>query len=139
MISSSFLKPDGVPGHLRLAARQLVELVELDAEDRLERAEVAGLLGAGDVEEQHLGLLDEILRLALAALDRLLDPLRGAEQPPQHRVLLDDLGVVAGVAGDRGRRGERVDDVLAAGLLELALAARAARATVSASTGWLRS
>ncbi len=110
-------------GHLRFAARQLVELVELDAEDRLQRAEVACLLGPGDVEEQHLGPLDEILRLALAGLDRLLNRLGGAEQPPQHRVLLDDLGVVAGVAGDRGRRCERVDDVLTAGLLELALAA----------------
>ena len=111
-------------GHLRLAAGELVELVELDVEDLLERAEVPGLLGAGDVEQQHLGLLDEVLGLALATLDRLLDPLGGAEQPPQHRVLLDDLGVVAGVAGDRRRRGERVDGVLAADLLELALAAQ---------------
>ena len=93
-------------------------------EDVARASEVPRLLGAGDVEEQYLGLLDEILRLALAALDRLLDPLRGAEQAPQHRVLLDDLRVVAGVAGHRRRRGERVDRVLAADLLELALAAQ---------------
>ena len=92
-------------GHLRLAAGELLEPLGLVDEDVGDRAEVARLLGAGDVEEQLLGLLDQLLRLALAGVHRLLDPLRGAEQPPQHRVLLDDLRVVAGVAGDgRARR-----------------------------------
>ena len=111
-------------GHLRLAAGQLLEALGLVDEDLGDRAEVAGLLGAGDVEEQLLGLLDQLLRLALARVDRLLDPLRGAEQAPQHRVLLDDLRVVAGVAGDRRARGERRDGLAAADLLELVLAAQ---------------
>ena len=54
-------------------------------------------------------------------MDRLLDPLRGREQAAQQRVLLDDLRVVAGVAGGRDGRGELGDGVLAAGLRELAV------------------
>ena len=80
-----------------------LEAVDLVAEDLGDPAEVAGALLVGDLEQQALGALDQLLRLALAVVDRLLDLLRGREQPPQQRVLLDDLRVVAGVARAPGR------------------------------------
>ena len=75
----------------------------------------------GDLEKQALGALDQLVRLALAVMDRLLDSLRGREQPPKKRVLLDDLRVVPGVARDRDGGGELGDGFLAARLGELAV------------------
>ena len=88
-------------------------------EDLGEQAEVARLLFVGDVEEQLLGPLGELARLAVALVHPALDLLAGAEQPPQQRVLLDDLGVVLGVAGGRHLGRQLGDVVLAAGLLDL--------------------
>ena len=45
---------------------------------------------------------------------------RDAEQPPQHRLLLDELAVVAGVAGRGHGRRQLVHVGLAARLLQLA-------------------
>jgi hypothetical protein len=45
---------------------------------------------------------------------------RELEQPPQERLLLDEPGVIARVAGGRDRGGELVHGGLPAGRLELA-------------------
>ena len=73
----------------------------------------------GDFEEQFLGPLGEFARFAVALVDPALDLLAGAEQPPQQRVLLDDLGVVLGVAGGRDFGGQLGDVVLAARFVDL--------------------
>ena len=88
-------------------------------EDLREKAEVARLLFVGDVEEQLLGSLGELARLAVALVDPSLDLLAGAEQAAQQRVLLDDLGVVLGVAGGRDLRRQLGDVVLAPRRLDL--------------------
>ncbi len=53
-----------------------------------------------------------------ALVDPALDLLAGAEQPPQQRVLLDDLRVVLGVAGGRDLGRQLGDVVLAARLVD---------------------
>ena len=109
----------GGAGQLGLAGRELLEPVDLVVEDLREEPEVAGLLFVGDFEEQLLGPLGELARLAVALVDPALDLLAGAEQPAQQRVLLDDLGVVLGVAGGRDLGRQLGDVVLAARLLDL--------------------
>ena len=74
----------------------------------------------GGLEEEALCLLGELLGLAFARMDRLLDLLGRAEQAPQQRVLLDDPRVVAGVAGGRDLVGEALDLGAATGGVELA-------------------
>ena len=119
VIASMSRKPDGRAGHLDLAGGELLEPVDLVVEDLREQAEVARLLFVGDFEEQLLGPLGELARFAVALVDPALDLLAGAEQPPQQRVLLDDLGVVLGVAGGRDLGRQLGDVVLAARLLDL--------------------
>jgi hypothetical protein len=84
-----------------------------------EESEVAGLLFVGDVEEQLLGPLGELARFAVALMDPALDLLAGAEQAAQQRVLLDDLGVVLGVARRRHLGRQLGDVVPAPSLLDL--------------------
>ena len=74
---------------------QLLEPVDLAREDVLEHVEVLDLLLVGDVEEQALGALGELLRLALALVNRLLDRLRGGRAG----------GAGASSAGRSGRSG----------------------------------
>ena len=119
VIASMSRKPEGVPVSSSLAGRELLEAVDLVVEDLREESEVAGLLFVGDVEEQLLGPLGELARFAVALVDPALDLLAGAEQAAQQRVLLDDLGVVLGVAGGGHLGGQLGDVVLAAGLLDL--------------------
>ena len=109
----------GSAGHLELAGRELLQPVDLVVEDLREHAEVARLLFVGDFEEQPLRPLGELARLALAFVYPPLDLLPGAEQAAQQRVLLDDLGVVLGVAGGRHLGGELGDVVAPARLLDL--------------------
>ena len=103
-------------------ARDLLELVELVVEDRLDRAHLAGVLVVGDLVHRLLGLLDQVAGLALDGERLLLDVARGVEQTAQERVLLDDLRVVARVPRRRDEVGERVHEGRAARLLELARA-----------------
>ena len=117
----------GGAGQLELAGGELLQPVDLVVEDLREQAEVARLLFVGDVEEQLLGPLGELARFAVALVHPALDLLAGAEQPPQQRVLLDDLGVVLGVAGGRHLGGQLGDVVLAARLLDLRCAGPAPR------------
>ena len=111
-------KAGGGAGQLQLAGGELLEPVDLVVEDLGEQFEVARLLLVRDIEEQLLGPLGELPRFAVALMDPALDLLPGAEQAAQQRVLLDDLGVMLGVAR-RGHLGRQLGDVvLAAGLLD---------------------
>jgi hypothetical protein len=103
------------PGDRLIALRELLETVDLVAQDLRDAPEVARALLVGDLEQQALGPLDELVRLPLPIVDRLLDALRSREQPAKERVLLDDLRVVASVAGDWDRRGKLRDRLLATG------------------------
>ena len=123
-------------GQFDLAGRELLEPVDLVVEDVAEDAEVGGLLFVGDFEEQFLGPLGELARLAVALVDPALDLLAGAEQPAQQRVLLDDLGVVLGVAGGGDFGGQLGDVVFAARLRRSCCAGSAASETLSSSTGF---
>ena len=93
-------------GQLAVAAGERLEAVDLLGEDVGDLAEVAGPVLVGDLEQERLGLLDQLAGLALALVDGLLDPVRGVQQAAQERVLLDDPRVVAGVAGGRDGAGE---------------------------------
>jgi hypothetical protein len=73
-----------------------------------------------DLVHRLLRLLDQLAGLALDRKRLLLDVAGCVEQPPQERVLLDDLRVVPGVAGGRDEVRKRVHVGRAARLLELA-------------------
>ncbi len=88
----------------------------------------------GNVEEQLLGPLGKLARLAVALVDPALDLLAGAEQAAQQRVLLDDLGVVLGVAGSRDLGGE-LGDVVLPPAASIWLRCVSASVTLSSSTG----
>ena len=60
-------------------------------------------LGVRDVEQHALRVLDQLPRLAAAVVDLDLDLLRDVEQPAHRGLLLDQVRVVAGVAGGRDR------------------------------------
>ena len=109
----------GGAGHLGLAGRELLQPVDLVVQDVAEDAEVGGLLFVGDFEEEFLGPLGELARFAVALVDPALDFLAGAEQPAQQRILLDDLGVVFGVAGGGDFGGQLGDVVFAARFVDL--------------------
>ena len=119
VIASMSRKPEGVPVISSSPVESFSSRSTSSWRISREQAEVARLLFVGDVEEQLLGPLGELARFAVALVDPALDLLAGAEQPPQQRVLLDDLGVVLGVAGGRHLRRQLGDVVLAARLLDL--------------------
>ena len=101
-----------------------LELVELVVQDVLDRADLAGAVLVGDLEQARLGLLEQLAgpgpgtAKTLSWMSRVV-----VEQPAQQRVLLDDLRVVAGVARRGHEVRQRVDVRGAARLLELALLA----------------
>ena len=119
VIASMSRKPAGVPvisiSPVESFSRRSTSSWRISAE----QAEVARLLFVGDFEEQLLGPLRELPRLAGPLVDPALDLLAGAEQPPQQRVLLDDLRVVLGVAGRGHFRGKLGDVVLASRFVDL--------------------
>ncbi len=88
----------------------------------------------GDFEEQPLGPLGELARFAVALVDPALDLLPGAEQATQQRVLLDDLGVVLGVAGGRDL-GRQLGDVVLPPASSIWLRCTSDSLTLSSSTG----
>ena len=94
VIASMSRKPEGVPVISSSPVESFSSRSTSSWRISREHAEVAGLLFVGDVEEQLLGPLGELARFAVALVDPALDFLAGAEQPPQQRVLLDDLRVV---------------------------------------------
>ena len=74
-----------------------------------------------EVEDDLLGAVDELGRLARAVPAEPRDVLAGADEPAQRRHLADDLRVVRRVRRRRHERGDLVDALLAADLLELAV------------------
>ena len=119
VIASMSRKPEGVPVSSVSPVESFSSRSTSSWRISSRQPEVARLLVVGDLEEQLLGPLGELARLAVALVDPALDLLAGAEQAAQQRVLLDDLGVVLGVAGRRDLRRQLGDVVLAAGLLDL--------------------
>jgi hypothetical protein len=73
-----------------------------------------------EVEDDLLGPVDELGRLARAVPAELRDVAAGPDQPAERRGLADDLRVVVGVRGRGCERGQLVDPELAADVLELA-------------------
>ena len=110
------------------------EAVELVDQDLVDAAEVARLLLVGEYLEL-LGPLGQQTGLSLALVDPGLDLLAGSEQAPQEGVLLDDLGVVLGVAGRFGASAASWETVvLASGILDLAVLVQCLSITLSSST-----
>ena len=107
-------------GDLLALARELLELVELDVEDVVDRAEVLAAVLVRDLEDRALGDVDELARRRVVRVDAGLDLVRGAQQPAQHRVLAHDPRVLADVADRRDARRQQVDRGAAARGLELA-------------------
>ena len=68
-----------------------------------QRGVVLGRALVGDVVDLGLRAVDDVVDLALAGVADLHDLGAGLDQPAQDRLLADDLGVVAGVGGDRAR------------------------------------
>ena len=62
-------KSGGRAGELQLTCGELLEPIDLVVEDLVDAAEVARLLLVGDLEEQPLGVLGKLARLAVALAD----------------------------------------------------------------------
>ena len=113
---------DVAPGLVQLGDRlervleQLVDVREL-ARDPLLR----------EVEDDLLGAVDELDRLAGPVEAEARDVVAGADQSAQRRHLGDDPRVVRRVRGGRDERRELVDALRAAGRLERAASCRARR------------
>ena len=82
-------------------------------------AELGGGLLLGEVEEDLLGAVDQVRRLAGTFPAEAGDLAAYADEPAERCSLLDDLRVVARVGARRHERGQLVDPHLAADVLEL--------------------
>ena len=118
------VKPEGVP----VRPTSLRESSSSLSISSWRTASIGAHLGhaalVADLEQRRLGALDQLARLAAVGEHLGLDLARGVEDAAHQRVVADDAGVVEDGA-DGGHDGrQRVDVGLAAGLLELALAAQ---------------
>jgi len=84
-----------------------------------QRLVILGALALGDLIDGLLGGVHDVGDLALAGVAQLGDLDGRVDQPPQHRLVMHDLGVVGGIRGDRdgGQQVRQVD--MAAHLAEL--------------------
>ena len=71
--ASRSVKPDGVPVSPTSVLRELLELVDLVVEDRLERAHLGRAAVVADLEQHRLGALDQLARLAAVGGHVVLD------------------------------------------------------------------
>ncbi len=106
----------------RLAVGDRLDLVEDAVHDVGERDVVLARALVGDLVDLGLRLVHHVVDLALAGVADLHDLGARVDQPAQDRLLPDDLGVVAGVRGDRDVRRERVEVRRAPDALQLAAA-----------------
>ena len=113
--------------HLAVAVVDRLDLVERRLHDRAQRRVVVRGPLVGDAVDLGLGPVDDLVDLALAGVPHLGDPGAGVDEPPQDRLLAHDLGVVAGVGGDRHARREGVEVRRAADPRELAAALQLGR------------
>ena len=82
--------------------------------------ELARHAALGELEDNLLGLVDQVPRVARPLPAQPRDLLPGADQAAQSRHLADDPRVVRGVRGGRDECGELVDPDATARVLELA-------------------
>ena len=122
--ASRSVKPEGVPVSADVRLRQLLELVDLVVEDRLQRAHLRRAAVVADLEQHRLGALDQLAGLAAVGGHVVLDLAGGLQHAPEQRVLLDDARVVEHRAHRGHDRRQRMEVGLAARLLELAAAAQ---------------
>ena len=108
--SSRSAKPVGTPYNPAVAVADRLDLVEDAVHDVGERGVVLGRALVGDLVDLGLRLVDDVVDLALAGVAELDDLGAGVDEAAQDRLLVDDLGVVGGVGGDRhvGRQGVEV-------------------------------
>ena len=99
---------------------QLLELVDLIVQDRLERPHLRGAAVVADLEQHGLGALDQLPRLAVVGGHVVLDLAGGLEDAAKERMLLDDPRVVEHRTDCGDDRRERGQVALAARLFELA-------------------
>ena len=109
---------DAVEAGLAVADR--LDLVEDAVHDVGQRRVVLAGAAVGDLVDLGLRLVDHVVDLALAGVADLHDLGAGVDQPAQDRLLAHDLGVVAGVGGDRHVGRERVEVRRPADPLQLA-------------------
>ena len=107
-------------GDLDAGLVQLRDPLEALLQQRLDVAEVARDALLREVEDELLGLVDELRRLARALPAEPRDLAADADEPAQRRHLADDLRVVGDVRGRGDERRELVDADAAADVLELA-------------------
>jgi hypothetical protein len=113
-------------GDARSGFLQPLDVLECRPEDLLDPDEALALVALGDLEDARLGLVEELVDVALALLVDVADDLRRLlDEPPEERLVADDARVVLEVRGRRDRVHERAEVVEAArrfelpGLLEL--------------------
>ena len=107
-------------GQLATAGGDGLHLVEGRLHQLGERFEVLADPALGDRVDLGLGAVDDLVDIALGRVRHLVDPDRRVDQPAQDRLLPDDLGVVAGVRGERHRGQQSVQVGEAAGPGQLA-------------------
>ena len=73
-------KPQGGARQADVAARELLELVDLLVEDGLDRPHLGHAAVVADLEEDRLGALDQLARLAAVAGDVVLDLAGGLDR-----------------------------------------------------------
>jgi hypothetical protein len=117
-------EPGRSSGQPDVLARQLLELVDLLVEHRLDGLHLGGAAVVADLEEDRLGALDQLARLPPVGEDLVLDVARGGQQAAKQRVLLDDARVVEDRTHGRDQRRQGVDVGGPARLFQLTRAAQ---------------
>ncbi len=99
---------------------QALDVLERRPEDLLDPDEALALVALGDLEDARLGLVEDLVDVALALLVDVPDDLRRLlHEPAQQRLVADDACVVLDVGGGRNRVDEGAQVVEASGRLEL--------------------
>ncbi len=118
VISSRSVKPVGTPGDQLLLGVELLDGLEARLRELAQRHEPVAHLVVGDGEDRVLGLIEDDVGLFLRLVGRGENLVRGEDQVPEGRLLLDDPRVVLDVGrarhavdqrGDVGRTADFVD------------------------------
>src|SRR5439155_24479399 len=98
---------------------EALQLVELVVEDLVDGPKVPRRLSVRDFEQVTLERLDQLLRLTGPLTDFSLDLVRKVEHLPEQGLLLDELSVLARIAGRRHSGRKLMDVCFAAGPFQL--------------------